>query len=230
MPSPLVAYDDPDEAAWLVGNVGSRRRSATGDLLTTVGMLVPRVFPVYLRVLFPFDGPADEATVSWREVAARAGIGLTVEMSCGRLWDALSPSDRESLGRPWDGHQPPGVSHVLSEVLARHTTTPGRCVFAVWDGRGGLAEHHTSGTAIDHHGRIWFLNAGTVADAPEGLDRNVGDSRIPPDLWWPADHAWFAGTDLDSASSYVGCGEEAARALAAAGLELLPVRVDDLVA
>ena len=35
----------------------------------------------------------------------------------------------------------------------------------------------------------------------------------PPNIWWPANRAWFVATDIDLDSTYIGAGQECTDAL-----------------
>jgi hypothetical protein len=51
--------------------------------------------------------------------------------------------------------------------------------------------------------RTYYLLSGTVADIDS--IRWPGEDRwFRPDLWWPDDHAWFVGTDVDFWTTYIG--------------------------
>lgn len=94
---------------------------------------------------------------------------------------------------------------VVSEVGERHTSTPGRAWFAVWEGHGF---GHDPGLApiprlhLQH--RTYYLLTGPVHAAPELEYPGEPGRWHNPDLFWPDDRRWFVATDVDFWSLYVG--------------------------
>ena len=130
----------------------------------------------------------------------------------------------------------------VGSVGARHTTTPIRAWFAIWEGHGfcpsitrlgwrdppadaagrgsresergrqleaDLDRTATIGPALalvprfDLPGRTYYLVGGSL-DALTDLRYPDDDGWRNPDLFWPSDRAWFAATDVDIWSLYVG--------------------------
>ncbi|MFF5284690.1 hypothetical protein [Streptomyces sp. 62] len=221
-----VETQDLAPAHWL-----TERYPGHGDFGTVAGVAAPG-FPAYARVLHP--AALDERPVRWETVAAayarKAGpltnwhevIGAEpfhqnlAEYGLPGVWDE----------HPAEGPTPGGVVRALIPVLARHTSTPERCWYGLWDGYGrwdwdGIPTFPTPE-------RDEVLLSGTLADAvsPELLD----PFAELPDLWWPQDRAWCVGGDVDLVSTYVGGSEELiAELLAAPGLEAHPVEASDRV-
>ncbi|MGW4745827.1 hypothetical protein ACWEPR_13605 [Streptomyces sp. NPDC004290] len=221
-----VETDDLGPAHWL-----TERLPGHGDFGTVAGVAAPG-FPAYARVLHPAE--LDGRPVRWDTVAAASGrrVGALTD------WYEVIGADRfyqnaQEYGRPgvWDEHPaegptPEGVARALIPVLARHTATPERCRFGLWEGYGrwdwrGIPTFPTPG-------RDEVLLSGALADAvsPAGLDAFVE----LPDLWWPEDRAWCVGGDVDLVSTYV-CGSRdlVAELLATPGLEVHPVMPSDRV-
>ena len=107
---------------------------------TPVTSIVPVGFDAYVRVFHPVGAPAPAEFVTWQEVADWSG----------RTFHPLAQFERMSIPvRPNPG--PPPFDHapchgtlispicdMLVRQLARLTTTPSTCYFAIWDGRGIL--------------------------------------------------------------------------------------------
>lgn len=91
---------------------------------------------------------------------------------------------------------------MLVPLLARHTTTPGRCWFAVWEGYGCLAFGAQDAPAFDIPYRRLLLFTGPITAVRASLC--TPPSRQSPNLWWPDDRAWCVETEVDLMSTYVG--------------------------
>ncbi|MBT2439169.1 hypothetical protein J7E93_03340 [Streptomyces sp. ISL-36] len=224
----LLRVEDADlsPAQWL-----TRRRPGHGDFGTVAGVAAPG-FPAYARVLHPAG--LDERPVRWDTVAAVHGRRVDALMD----WHEVIGAERfyqnlETYGLPgvWDEHPaegptPGGVARAMIPVLERHTGTPERCWYGLWDGYGRWEWDGVPTFPIP--GRDEVLLSGPLADvvSPELLD----EFAELPDLWWPQDRAWCVGGDVDLVSTYV-CGSEAliADLLAAPGLEAHRVAAGDRV-
>ncbi len=188
----VCAAESTAPAAWIEGELDGRPE--------TVGALVPSRYASVVRLHAPPPTPDD--------------------------WWSLY---RELFG-------------LVASVGARHTSTPGRAWFAIWEGHG-----FAGGTtkiawrdppADDEERRAREALRAQVRDESErriaatsaALDRiprfelpdrtyyivegplsAVGTLRYPdvddwrnPDLFWPDDRRWFAATDVDFWSLYVG--------------------------
>ncbi|MCX4760296.1 hypothetical protein OG562_04725 [Streptomyces sp. NBC_01275] len=221
-----VRTADLGPADWL-----TERAPGHGDFGTVAGVAAPG-FAAYARVLHP--AALDERPVRWAAVAAARGLGTRP----GADWHEVAGLDRDyhnacAYGLPgvWDEHPaegptPPAVAQALIPVLARHTRTPERCWFGLWNGYGrwdfdGIPSFPTPG-------RDEVLLAGPLAEAVSPVSLN--EFAELPDLWWPQDRAWCLGGDVDLVSTYVG-GSPAliAELLAAPELEAHPVSPGDKV-
>ncbi|QGZ52183.1 hypothetical protein GPZ77_30915 [Streptomyces sp. QHH-9511] len=222
-----VETEDLGPAHWL-----TERRPGYGDFGTVAGVAAPG-FPAYARVLHPAG--LDERPVRWDTVAAaygrRVGSLTGWHEVIGAEPHHYQNEQEYGLAGVWDEHPDEGptpveVARALIPVLARHTGTPERCWYGLWDGYGswdwrGLPTFPTPG-------RDEILLSGPLADAasPGNLDMFAE----LPDLWWPEDRRWCVGGDVDLVSTYVcGSGELVADLLAAPGLEVHRVTAVDRV-
>jgi hypothetical protein len=192
--------------------------------LDTVGSLVPARFEALARVFHPavrYVGD-DDVEVPWASVAAANGTSAHPLMQWGSVTGAMEyfeNDDQDPLwhGAPARGHLPAPVAERLAAVLARHTTTPDVCWFAVRQG-GTIITDHPTMTLGDRE--YWLVN-GPISIAAENLAAEPFEQSA--NLWWPADRAWLVATDIDLVTTYVG-GSAACIAdlLAAPGLEVAP--------
>ncbi|MFC8763182.1 hypothetical protein ACFUAG_20990 [Streptomyces sp. NPDC057193] len=221
-----VESADLGPARWL-----NERRPGFGDFGTVSGVAAPG-FPAYARVLHP--AALDDRPVRWDAVAAAYGRQVRALTD----WHEVIGAERfhqnqGEYGLPgvWDEHPaegptPVGVARAVLPVLARHTRTPERCWFGLWEGYGRWEWEGVPTFPTPERDEI--LLSGPLADAvsPVGLD----EFAELPDLWWPQDRAWCVGGDVDLVSTYVGGSEElVADLLTAPGLEVHRVTASDRV-
>lgn len=241
-PPKPVAAATAHASAWAVAGVR--------DFDGTVGSLVPAVFPAYARVFHPAyrrTAENDAAPVRWSEIAAAHNRTMHPlaqwrqlnpplpgqSKNPGNALDSLPPRPGVWDDEPIVGAMPSSVASRLVALLARHTTTPGRCWLAVWEGYGDLARRWRAAPSFEVPGRVLHLLSGPVAAAAFPLgDQSWGEPfrNLYPSLWWPSDHAWCAATDVDMMTTYVGGGVAAIAAVVGdSGLEAHPVSVDDRI-
>ncbi len=219
----LPVEPDVSQGVWISS---ARRRGERG----TVAAHVPAVFEAYARVLHPAVRYAgdDDVEITWAEVGAHNGTAVHPLVP----WVALTNGPVDSQPPVWDdgpseGHLPVPLARRLAAVLARHTATPGSCLFGRWDGFGyDLTTPDVPPRLLLRGGSDVVLVRGTVADAVRNLAPEPWEQSA--NLWWPADRAWCVDTDIDLRSTYVG-GSAAciADVLATPGIEALPVDPDD---
>jgi hypothetical protein len=224
------------------------RERTTGEWFT-VGSLMPSGFPAYARIFHPAyrvvadqseagDGAAPlitpdgvtrwEAEVPWADVAGANGRRAHPAME----WVSITGSERflQDLTQPgiWDrgpleGSLPEDQSRRLIGVLGRHTTTPERCWFGLWEGYGNIEAPPTAGR-LEMPNRSMLLFRGPIDAWLAGAADPVSQS---PSLWWPEDRTWCVATDVDLMTTYVGATVECIDAvLVAPGLEAAPVTLD----
>jgi hypothetical protein len=199
--SQLVPSRDTTAAAWIVADVQTFAESVLS--------LVPSRFPAYVRVFHPagrlVDG--DQLPVRWAKIAAANGTRASAGMQLYALTRGIEYECDPQPGvydvAPQEGSLPSELVQPLVEVLARHTATPERCWFAVWNGFGAMREDIRSAPTFHLPARDYHLLLGPLPAVAEGaLDPPWYQS---PNLWWPDDHAWCVATEIDLNTTYVGC-------------------------
>ena len=239
----LRVCDEVVAAAWVAPRLGGG--------FGAVGRVVPRGYDAYARICHPAED-RDGEPVSWPAVAAACGRRAHALMQ----WHALvgSPDPLQRTEVRWRGRDPqlgnlePDTLGELCGLLGAHTTTAGDCVFCLWDGYGWVENAWTPpsfaaaarerGPAfsapelarprVELSGRSYLLAAGAL---PAALAIVAPPFRQSPNLFWPADRAWCAATELDFDSTLVGGTRELVEAiLAAPGLDAWRVGPDDSLA
>jgi hypothetical protein len=216
----LRAAVDVRPAEWVVAGLRGFGESVLS--------LVPAGFPAYVRVFHP--GYRQVGTqgipVPWAEIAAAnaryAHSGMQLGALTGSYESLQAPQPGLFDDPPRVGGLPPELIPTLASVLARHTTTPDRCWFAVWNGFGDLGEDvRRAPTFLAPH-REYHLLRGPTESAAESVTEPPREQS--PNLWWPDDRAWCVATEIDLDSTYIGC-DDACREeiLALSEIEALPI-------
>ncbi len=196
----------------------------------SVSALVPGGYAAYARLLHPAWDALFEP-VRWSTVAGWSGRVYHPRMAFEGI---SSPASGHGMGSPpW--HEDPNHGSLDEEVmvellplLAQFTGAPDQCYFGVWEGYGQYSGGTTLLTSdesgrplppprdvgrarrIRGCGRNYLLYTGELKDIT-GLYTNFRSK--PPNIWWPADRAWFVATDIDLDSTYIGAGQECIDAL-----------------
>lgn len=128
---------DISEAAWVQEEIG---KFGSG-----VQALLPKRFDDYVRILHPAFGE-DCEQVRWADIATWSGREIHALAQFKHLSRPVPGSDTQP--KPWhfepnDGDPPPEVLSPLRRILARHTRTPDKCWFCLWEGWGQLNEGAT---------------------------------------------------------------------------------------
>jgi hypothetical protein len=200
-----------------------------------VGSLLPVTLDAYARVLHPAGRGSgdDQADVSWSEVAAangRIAHAAMVWVAITGDWKFINDGGQPGL---WDrspstGSLPAPQASSLAGVLARFTTTPAECWFAVWDGYGDAPYPRGTVALIPMPQRPMVLLRGPLS-AMHTAFSTLGWPESAS-LWWPDDRSWCVATDIDLMSTYVGGSAECIDAvLADQRLEAFAVTVDQTV-
>jgi hypothetical protein len=209
----------------------------------TLGIVVPRGYEAYVRILHPPSRP-DGTPTTWAHVCAAGGHEPHPLMQ----W--------ELVGQGWPGPEPYVGSleseplTVLADVLSGFTR--GWCYFALWEGfgwlqgspaigwLGGATRKYTvppafppdvlAGPRLHLPHRDYLLFRGQLADLLHlGWTYPGGTHDLQsPNLMWPADRSWCVATEIDFDSTLVGGTEELVESLLATdGLEAWRVDVSD---
>jgi hypothetical protein len=152
---PLDLRSSPrvDEAEWIASRL---RPFGSG-----VASIVPDGFPAYARILHPASGPYDKL-FRWAEVAAKRGRTMHRLAQFDAINSPRVTGSAEDIYPPAPGRLPLNLTVALAEALARHTSTPDRCWFCLWEGCGWL--HPGTG------GRLVFRRIDAVEEPPEDED------------------------------------------------------------
>ncbi|MBV8950797.1 MAG: hypothetical protein JOZ99_07975 [Actinobacteria bacterium] len=224
--------DDAEPAQWLSDRIEG--------FAASVGSIVASGFEKYARIFHPAarfraDVPIERRwtvrpqAVRWSEVAAANGTTLHREAQFENL-SGVYPNAGVSQPGVWDlppqeGELPAIVAHRLSSLLERHTHTPSRCWFCVWEGWGGLRTPAGIAPLVNLPHRRYFLATAPIAAVHGSFEAIHAQG---PSIWWPDDRAWCVATEIDSRSTYVGgSGDGIDEILDDDVLEALPARIDD---
>lgn len=121
------------------------------------------------------------------------------------------------VGDPGDA-EAPNLRAALA-TLASFTTTPEHAFAAVWEGWTGrdLAPRAPRIPVPNREMLLFTGPVGVLRDAPSLAWFGTVTGYAEPHLVWPADRAWCVACDVDEEVEFtVGCGTDAARALAEA--------------
>lgn len=212
----LTPAPDVSAANWIV--------EALQTFGESVLSLVPAGFPSYVRVFHPawrLDDTGElKMPARWADVALANGTRTSPAMQFRAVMSAptfehnLEPQPGIFDAEPQAGSLPDTLIETLVAVLVRHTATPERCWFAIWDGYGATRRDIRSAPCFRLPARDYHLLVGAVAAAAESaLDVPFYQS---PNLWWPDDRAWLVATEIDLDTTYIGCADACRDAIRAA--------------
>lgn len=225
----------------------------------TVTIVVPAGFEAYARVLHPVETPDNgDRLVRWADVAAWNGMPLREDAQFHSIaLPPVAPSEPPPYGSqvPQQGSLYPPDAEVLAAFAREWTATPEDCWFCVWDGFGWdgastiavLTERGQppeiieeprrdpvpgpvrAGPRVHLPNRDYLLYQGPAA-AVVAVARLDGTWGQCPNLWWPADRAWCAASEIDLPWTYVGGPRGLIDAILADDrIEALPAAPDDPV-
>lgn len=204
---------------------------------------MPTGFTACARLLHPVE-EADPDTgsmgqVRWSEISDWSGVAL---LPTSRFWQIALPERPPADPVPGDGAPASDVlgardGAALARLLRRHTTTPERCWFGIWEGYGWEEQVGNppqlsdpvpaavrSGPRVQLPGRDYLLYAGPVEAGMAFLP----EERELADLWWPEDRAWCVYGDVDLTSTYVaGSAELVETLLASTDVEAVDADPED---
>lgn len=178
------------------------------------------------------QAPDSTAAAAWIEPACRGAWGTV---------GALVPNDYATYVRVWspdtdaddwwDAYR--DLFDILTTVGARHTSTPDRAWFAIWEGYGWatstlLWAYNEGALDVERQraedarrrepiraglaelprfglpNRDYYLVCGNVAAATQISQPGPFHRWQRPELFWPDDRRWFVATDVDFWSLYIG--------------------------
>ena len=197
---------------------------------------MPEGFGAYARVFHPAElrtdrghEPVQWSPVRWSTVASWTGRTVHPQMQFGRIADLSEPYQDPPWGsHPRYGCLPPEECRTIAEVLREFTSTPDRCYFCVWEGRGFLDPGlYKKASRLRVPGRDYLLFRGPLDAVMSFLDYFPRGWSQSPSIWWPDDRAWCVATEIDLADTYVG-GSDACieRVLSCRDLEALPITTE----
>jgi hypothetical protein len=211
---------DAEPALWLASAL--EKPWGRGGNANYAAAVIPRGFDAYARLFHPAYLAGEGRDITWAETAARAGTRTHARMQ----WHAISRAGDaggklRGLVSPEMGLMPEWMLKALAGLLERHTRTPGRCFFAIWDGWGVPEPATLRGRTA--HFRLWdrgyYLMKGDIRAAL---------SPHHASIWWPEDRAWCVATEVDMMWTYVGGSEGCiGEILAAPRLEAWRASPDD---
>jgi hypothetical protein len=167
--------------------------------------------------------------VRWSEVAAANGTVMHPEAQFENLARVYPTGNVAQPGvwdvPPADGELPLIVASRFVSILRRHTPTPDRCWFCIWEGWGGLRTPAGINPVIDLPNRSYYLATAPITAVPESFERIYARG---PSIWWPDDRAWCVATEIDFRSTYVGGSSSCIEDLLNDDvLEALPATIED---
>jgi hypothetical protein len=200
-----------DEADWI-----AERLLAPDERV--VASIVPGGFDAYIRLLHPIGAGTNAGGVRWSEVAAWSGRPLDSDSQFHSIAVSRDESEEQPpwySGKPRQGSLEPDDAGALIDVLGRHTSTPTRCWFCIWDGYRWqesdppVPAEVREGPRVRLACRDYFLYSGPIDAALAFVDRE-GQT---PNLFWPDDRAWCVASEIDLPSTYVGGSRQLAAQL-----------------
>lgn len=221
-PSPHWSFD-VRQGEWVIERLD--------DLMAgTVSAIVPAGFDAYARILHPVETPLrGEKLVRWKDVANWGDQLLTARSQ----WLAVAmPELTPERPRPWKSQGPSQGSlyredaRALGEIARRFTDSPQRCWCCLWDGFGwwsrkwllppGQIATTPPPSPVPLEARDWpkvqtrhrhylLYEESLETSFMEAIEILEGHS---PNLWWPSDHAWCVGSEIDLDSTYVAGSKE----------------------
>lgn len=187
------------------------------DWSVTVRAWMPEGYESYVRILHPAYRNVREEGMSLAQVAIPWS---TICEWSGKPLHSQSHIEDISLnpyGLNWRENGEGGYAPLQGELdeatlasllvhLAAATGDLNEIWMLTWTGFGGppdivgLPVRATWFLAIT--GREYVLRKGSITSSPDNLE----DLRFAnsPTFWWPDDRSWFASSDIDASSTYIG--------------------------
>jgi hypothetical protein len=187
---------DVSAADWVAAGIGEFGSGVRG--------LIPAEFDSYARILHP-AGSREGKPVAWSTVAPWSGRTLHAVAQfelVRRPRPGAGGGEPPFAFEPPEGEPEPELLSALCEVLARNTSTPGRCWFCLWDGWGEIEGSPAAVVMLTSGER-----AGESLELPPAFGRDVGGPQslvdeLCADAWF---EAWAVGPDdpVDASSDRI---------------------------
>lgn len=222
-----MRYAAASEVDWVRDRLGAPYSGVTA--------IVPSGYDAYLRLFHPAESNHGGPSLRWADIAAQHGR----VMHAAAQFHAIATLAGQSVENELNGRDGPPGQHApnwgtldraafarLTTLLGGFTTTPQDIVGCLWAGCGGIPEPPDQERAQLPF-REYLVLRGDVGASGENWFAWTGSNgqwEQTPNLWWPADRAWCAATEIDFAWTLIGCSSPAARAaLADPDLEVWPI-------
>lgn len=170
---------------------------------TSVGSIAPVGFDAYARVLHPVesvDEEGGERWLRWSDVARATGAIthaqmelITILKKAPKGFLRSTPPVPESIVLPW-----PDQLEIMARVLSRYTTAQDDCWFAFWEGNTAFDGINPYANKLRIGSHNYYIFRGSVSRATYTFH------SLTPNMWWPADRAWFVVSHFDFPSTWVG--------------------------
>lgn len=175
------------------------------------------------RMFLPAHGPAG-AVMTWRELAAHAGVPLTADLRWSAMVRRLDPALQRELTAPFAVASPATLERLV-DVLSSATSTPERCYFFLWPGYAGdiddINPEEVPPLLSALAGRDHVLHTAPLSWLLERTN-DTTDPRMPVFVW-PHDGAFLLGCPLYHDSLYLSGAAALLDAMRSDGLEVLPI-------
>ncbi|HHV63531.1 MAG TPA: hypothetical protein GXX46_00390 [Peptococcaceae bacterium] len=224
----FMPIKDPTGIMWLKERL--EQPWGRSDGCNYAASVIPRGYESYAKIFHPAYLEEENREITWTELARNFNRKPHSEMQWQKIIKHDSSfSESIKLREPAIGHFPSKQVKALIEVLRKFTKTPDNCLFAVWEGWGGLEAEKRWPEAARFHvpERNYVLLGGPLEAAAISVLPFCEQSAS---VWWPRDRAWCVATEIDLMFTFVGgtfeCIEEL---LALRSLEVYPAKIDDRV-
>jgi hypothetical protein len=182
----------------------------------------------------------DQSAIRWATIAEWSGGTVHagaefVPMARGTRQASAPPPHAAD---PVNGAPPAATVDAVIDVLARHTASPERCLFGLWEGWGWIdwmADDLRAAARLEVPNRAYLLFEGPLEAVDQiawrfNRDPDQALTRGAPNLIWPADRSWFVASEVDLDSTFVGGSKSLIDDLLAdSRLEAWPASPADLV-
>ncbi|HHY82776.1 MAG TPA: hypothetical protein GX505_08880 [Clostridiales bacterium] len=224
----LTSENSAAEAQWLIESV--EKPWSRSKYANYAAAIIPRGFAAYTRLFHPAYLEDEDREITWSEITKYTGRTPHSQMQWHTIAN-FNNSDKclKGLTAPYTGRLPERQAKILKEILRKYTSTPDNCYFAIWDGWGfPELEKLTNKTARFHlPDRSYYLIKGRIDTA------SIQTPSVPiqaAGIWWPADRAWCAATEVDMMWTYIGGTEDCINEILADNrLEAWKASLDDRV-